>query len=253
MVVGDVARTYRLGVPVKYDQNVPAPLVLNLHGAGSSGTQASIYGGFTVAATGRGIITVAPSAINGKWQLAGHGADNDFLTELIDDLKSRYCVDLNRVFVIGMSLGAWKAAVTACGAPETFAAAVLVTVEVHPPSCKPLPVVAFHGTADAAVPYGEGSGYEFPNSPNANLPGTRTNIANWADGNNCDPAPKKTTIGDDVEKWTYTNCAADVVLYTVIGGGHTWPGSDIKIGATTQTIDATQIALDWFAAHPRRP
>jgi len=135
--------------------------------------------------------------------------------------------------------------------PDTFASAALVTVEVHPDGCPPLPVVAFHGTADATVPYGEGSGHEFPDSPNAALPGTHDNIARWAKGNGCDPEPAVERIGDDVERWTYRGCTADVVLYTIFGGGHTWPGARIRIGPTPGTIDATEIAFDWFEAHPR--
>ncbi|CAN5542382.1 hypothetical protein BH24ACT4_BH24ACT4_04290 [soil metagenome] len=59
----------------------------------------------------------------------------------------------------------------------------------------------------------------------------------------------------DVVAHTYPGCApgVDVTPYSIEGGGHTWPGSDIIIGPpemTTQTIDATEILLDWFAAHP---
>src|SRR5699024_4797993 len=105
---------------------------------------------------------------------------------------------------------------------------------------------------DATAPYGEGSGHDFPDSPNAGLPGTRENAADWADGNGCEPEPEVEEIGDDVERWAYRGCddGADVELYTVFEGEHTWPGSDIEIGATTQTIDATEISLDWFEAHP---
>jgi polyhydroxybutyrate depolymerase len=40
------------------------------------------------------------------------------------------------------------------------------------------------------------------------------------------------------------------------GGGHTWPGSQpvlphILFGRTSQTIDATRVIWDFFAAHVR--
>lgn len=251
ITVDGTERSYRLGVPAGYDPDRPTPLVMNLHGSGSNALEASLYGDVPRAASARGMLTVAPEAVDGRWQLLGHGTDDDFLTALTDDMKRRYCVDTDRVFMLGISLGAWKAAVTACGAGSTFAAAALVAVEVHPPGCPPLAVVAFHGTADPTVPYGEGSGHDYPDSPNAGLPGTHENIANWAKGNGCDPHPTVERIGDDVEKWTYENCTAGLELYTVDEGGHTWPGASIDIGPTTTTIDATQIALDWFAAHPR--
>jgi polyhydroxybutyrate depolymerase len=55
-----------------------------------------------------------------------------------------------------------------------------------------------------------------------------------------------------VERWTYEGCddGIDVELYSVEGGGHTWPGSAIEIGPTTKTVDATKIALDFFDSHP---
>jgi len=251
ITVDGVERTYRLGIPTAYDPDEAAPVVMNLHGSGSTALQASVYGGVTREADERGFISITPDAIDGKWQLGGSGADHDFLLALVDDVEARYCVDRDRVFLIGMSLGAWKAAATACAAAPVFAAIALVAVEVHPDDCPPIPTVAFHGTDDAVVPYGEGSGKTFPKSPNAGLPGTHENLAAWARGNDCDPKPAVKRIGADVERWSYRNCTADLDAYTVFGAGHTWPGADIEIGATTQTIDATQIAFDWFAAHPR--
>ena len=252
LTVGDRERIYRIGVPSGYDDEHPTPLVMNLHGAGSNALQASIYGGVPQEADKRGMIEIAPQAIDGKWQLGGSGYDQDFLVALLNDIEARYCVDPDRVYLVGMSLGAWKAAATACAMGDRVAALALVTVEVRPGTCLSIPVVAFHGTADPIVPYGEGSGHEFPGSPNAGLPGTRDNIANWAKGNGCDATPDKSQIGTDVEVWTYRHCTADVVLYTIVGGGHTWPGETIKTGATTHTIDATSIAFDWFDDHPRR-
>ena len=249
--VAGTTRDYRLGVPDDYSRDRPTPLIVNLHGSGSNAIQASVYSDLPRQAGRRGMITVAPDAIAGKWQLGATGTDHDFLMALVKNIESRYCIDRDRVFLIGMSLGAWKAAITACTEPDTFAAAVLVAVEVHPPNCPPVPVLAFHGTADQVVPYGAGSGHSFPNSPNAGLPGTHENIASWAKGNSCDPKPEVKKIGADVERWTYRNCSADLVLYTIVGGGHTWPGATVKIGPTTQTIDATRLALDWFQAHPR--
>lgn len=255
---GGVERIYRLGVPRSYDPDEPVPLVLNLHGSGSNAIQASIYHDIPRAAAERGWITATPEAIDGRWELAGSGADDEFLTGLTDDLAARYCIDLDRVHIVGLSLGAWKAASTACAHPDRYASVSLVTVEVRPPECEPLAVVAFHGTADRVVPYGEGGepGIRV-GGLNGRLPGARENVANWAEGNGCDPEPEVDRLGDDVERWTYVGCGegADVVLHTIEGGGHSWPGSPIQVpglGETTDTIDATQLTLDWFEAHPRR-
>jgi polyhydroxybutyrate depolymerase len=54
--------------------------------------------------------------------------------------------------------------------------------------------------------------------------------------------------------WSGCHGGSAVVLYSVLGGGHTWPGSPITLsvgtfGATTHQIDATGAMLAFFAQH----
>ncbi|MCU1371787.1 MAG: hypothetical protein JWO77_2981 [Ilumatobacteraceae bacterium] len=253
---GGVERVYRLSVPASYDPDVAAPLIFNLHGSGSNAVQASVYGGVPQRAAEDGIIVVTPEAIDGTWELGGTGADGDFLIGLLDDVEARYCVDQALTHIMGMSLGAWKAASTACAHPGRFASAVLVTVEVFPGDCEPLAVMAFHGTGDHVVPYGDGADRGVTVTGfNAGLPGAVDNVEAWAENGGCGPEPEISEIGDDVVLRRFSGCdpGIDVELYTIEGGDHTWPGADIDIsghGGTTQTIDATNLALSWFAEHP---
>ncbi len=255
--VDGVERSYRLAVPEGYDPDEPAPLVLDLHGSGSDALQAGVYSDLPHAASERGVVVVAPDAVGGQWELTADGADATFLDALVDDVASRYCVDQARLHVVGMSLGAYKAALTVCGS-DRWASAALVTVEIFPGGCDPLPVVAFHGTADPVAAYGEGGSQSTPDGPNPGIPGALDNMAAWAESGGCEAEPDLEDEGDDVVVRTYPGCdeGVDVVLYSIEGGGHTWPGSAITIGPpemTTQTIDATALALDWFEDHPRRP
>jgi polyhydroxybutyrate depolymerase len=45
-----------------------------------------------------------------------------------------------------------------------------------------------------------------------------------------------------------------VVFYTILEGGHSWPGGKPLpkwiVGNTTQSIDATRVMWDFFTAHP---
>lgn len=251
---GGVARTYRLGVPRRYDPSTPTPLVLNLHGATSNAGQQSVYSGLPAKGTEDGFIVVTPDAIGGFWERSGTGADDTFLTGLLDDVGAHYCVDLDRVHAAGISLGSWKATITACSHPDRFASVALVAENVALDGCA-VPVVAFHGTADHTVPYGEGGD---PGvvvlGANAGLPGVRGNMAGWARNNGCAPKPTIVRIPPDVDHWTYHGCdpGKGAEFYSVIHGDHTWPGSAIERPGTTHTIDATAIALAWFRDHPRR-
>ncbi len=249
---GGTDRSYRLGIPEGYDPDVAAPLLLNLHGSGSDALQQSVYSDLPAQASDWGAVTVTPDAIDGQWELSPTGADDDFLIALLDHIEGGYCVDRSRVHVLGISLGAWKASLVACQHPDRIASTVLVAEEVWP-QCPPMSVAMFHGTADAVVPYGEGADPGIVvTGPNRSLTGARKNAADWASGGGCDPEPAVSQIGDDVELWAYHGCdeGIDVELYSVRGGGHTWPGADIEIGPTTQSIDATKVALDFFDAHP---
>jgi hypothetical protein len=56
----------------------------------------------------------------------------------------------------------------------------------------------------------------------------------------------------------YRECAdaAAVVLYTLSGGGHSWPGGkpppSWRVGATNTSIDATAEMWEFFVEHPLR-
>lgn len=48
-----------------------------------------------------------------------------------------------------------------------------------------------------------------------------------------------------------------MILYTVEGGGHTWPGGkslpEWMVGRTTRDISATQVMWAFFLQHPLGP
>jgi polyhydroxybutyrate depolymerase len=61
-----------------------------------------------------------------------------------------------------------------------------------------------------------------------------------------------------VTETRYGGCrdGAEVVLYSIRGGGHTWPGGPqylpaFIIGKTSRQIDATSVIWSFFEAHPK--
>lgn len=83
------------------------------------------------------------------------------------------------------------------------------------------------------------------------------NAAAWARRDGCTGAPVRTTIAADVVLDRYS-CPSgmDVQLYSVLGGGHIWPGSDSPlypefiVGSNTDSINATALIWDFFRTHP---
>src|SRR2546426_4894200 len=68
---------------------------------------------------------------------------------------------------------------------------------------RPVPMIAFHGTADPIVPY---NGGKSPIAPDV-FPNVRTWAADWAHRNRCDTNPVDTTVAADVTRREYTHCA----------------------------------------------
>jgi polyhydroxybutyrate depolymerase len=81
-------------------------------------------------------------------------------------------------------------------------------------------------------------------------------VAGQAARNRCASGPVVSDVNGDVTRRAYAGCAggADVVLYTVHGGGHTWPGGEPLpewfAGATSSSIDATAELWAFFREHP---
>ena len=256
--VGTLARSYRLAVPAGYRSSVASPLILLFHGSGSNALQTSAYTQMPKRASRAGYLVATPDALDGQWQLSSPGARTDdlaFVSNLVSNLSSRYCVDGSRVYAAGISLGSEFASIVACTQSRRIAAIGLVAAEFLLRPCRgPIPVVAFHGTADPIVAYRTGgTGAALPGIP---VIGAEENLAHWARLDRCASGPHSHQVGTMVVRRTWSGCrgGSAVALYSVLGGGHTWPGSPIDLpvaafGATTHQIDATGLMLAFFGRH----
>jgi polyhydroxybutyrate depolymerase len=75
----------------------------------------------------------------------------------------------------------------------------------------------------------------------------------WAARNGCASEPEPIPSQGDVRGIRYTACedGAEVILYTIMGGGHTWPGGPrIYVGRTSQDIHASTAMWNFFHRHP---
>jgi len=153
------------------------------------------------------------------------------ISALIHTLEAAYNIDPTRIFANGLSAGGGMAFVLSCTLSDRIAGVGLVAA-AQPMDwswCtdqRPVPVIAFHGAADPIVPY-QGGPLGDPFSPvTVMFPAVRDWVAGWARRNRCGTKPVESGVAPDVTRIEYTRCAGDatVVLYTIQGGGHSWPG-----------------------------
>jgi len=261
-------REYLLYVPKSYDHATPAPLVISMHGGAMWPAAQKEMSQWNELADDRGFIVVYPSGEAGdgprSWNVhPGNGLARDvrFISDLIDTLSAAYSIDPTRIYADGLSNGGGMSFVLSCTLSDRIAAVGMVVAAQTLPFewCKdttPVPMIAFYGTADPVVPYKGGESFVTP----MRFPRATTWTADWARRNRCAAKPVDSVVAADVVRREYTDCAenATVVLYTIRGGGHTWPGGkgmpDWILGPTTRSIDATKEMWDFFVEHPlRRP
>jgi len=243
---------YLLAAP-KRDAKRPRPLVMEFHGFGTTANQFAELTGMTRSGPRQGFIVVTPQGPGSTWQLSGRGSDARYIDALLARVEESLCVDLLRVYAMGFSQGAAFTILYACAHPRQFAAISTVAVEFDLGCTDPLSITAFHGTSDPAVPYQNGAtGLSLPG---VKVRGTILNMGDWAHLDGCGAGPRTVWLGTDVKRSTWPRCSKgnEVVLYTVVAGGHTWPGSDRKdsVMYTTETVSATNLALSFFGRHDR--
>ncbi len=269
ITVGGRVRTYRLHVPAPAPGG-RRPLVIVLHGRGGDGRGMAGLTHFDGVADRFGFIAVYPDGVDHSWNdgldtpAEQHGIDDvAFIRALIAQLVSHDGVDPSRVYATGLSNGAMFTELLGCRLAGTFAAIAPVAgplPEPVAPGCvpaRPLPVLEIHGTHDPWVPYGGGT---LPSGVGSVLSAPAT-AAHWSEADRChteivSSLPLRIHDGTSVQVERHGGCAAgaQVELYTVVGGGHTWPGGEqylprLLIGRTSRQFDASETIWRFFAAH----
>jgi polyhydroxybutyrate depolymerase len=223
MIVKGIDRTYDWLVPDAHDGHHPIPIVFVYHDRGGRGADARASFKLEEAIGGKAIV-VYPDAVepDRAWDLE-HGpetnADIFFFDQMLGAITDNYCVDTKRVFVAGVSNGAYFANQLGClrggsiaavaahsgGGPSS--ADLSATGQLECPQ-KPVAAIIVHGASDPVVPLTEG----------------QASRDHWTRVNGCrsgglevfDPAPCKTQLA----------CAKSrpVVYCEIPGLAHTiWP------------------------------
>lgn len=235
------ARSAILHVPPGVDGTAPAPLVFNFHGFTSNAGQQVLFSGMNTLADAEGFLVVYPDGINSSWNagaccgdaMSQNIDDVGFVRALHAELTTRACVDARRVYSTGMSNGGFISNRLACEAADLFAAIGPVSAVNGMDACspsRPVPVIAFNGTADILVPY-DGGGFI----------SVAESFAGWAERDGCPGAPAPDMAAGAASSETYARCSdgAQVTQWTLEGMGHCWPGNPLcPFGAASTDIDA---------------
>jgi polyhydroxybutyrate depolymerase len=264
-------RSYLLYTPAAVDWSRPVALVFVLHGGTGNARSAVRMSGFNDVADQNGFLVAYPNGTNRlgddlllTWNggaCCGYASDHDvddvgFLRAAAADVQSLTPVDPKRIYATGMSNGAILSHRLACEAADLFAAVgpVAGTLNLSPctPS-QPVSVIEFHGTEDEHIPYLGGPG---PKSlVDVSFNSVPASIAFWAAANRC-PTPPTTETHDVIRHDAYGGCANStaVELYTILGGGHAWPGGEAgypDADQPTTAVSASQLIWEFFATHPK--
>ena len=290
VMVDGLQRHFQVHVPASYDRSKAMPVVLIFHGLHMNSTMMMGMTGFNPVSDHNNFIAVYGEGINNRWSdgRTGSGVDDvAYVTSLLDKLAKEVNIDRRRVYACGISNGGFFAQVLACCIPDKIAAAGVVAstmmdrTQAMMQGSKAVPIVFFLGTDDPLLPWADGRTKDIGKLGEAlglsslgsidnglarvggllNVPET---IAFWTAHNNCSGSPQVTQEADrdsrdgtTIKKESYGSSSNQVVLYTIEGGGHTWPGcpnlSAISglTGKISQDMDASAVMWEFFRTRSR--
>ncbi|MCU1371635.1 MAG: alpha/beta hydrolase family protein [Ilumatobacteraceae bacterium] len=276
--IDDSDRWFLLTTPTELDRDEPLPMVLDFHGLAEGADVHAMMTKLPEYGQDNGFLVVSPHGTGTpvRWAVdpdTKANADLRYTQDLLDQVEAEQCIDISRVYATGLSNGAFMSSVVACTMADRFAAVAPVAGLIRPDGCdpsRPVPVLAFHGTADPILLFNGGVGdrlsnvlpgdgdatkTEEPPLPAADLDGAGYPEAaqEWADGNGCTGEPTDDDLTDTIIERTW-DCPPDAVVEFLIveGGGHTWPGSEFSnnladiMGATDMGTDANEVIWPFF-------
>jgi polyhydroxybutyrate depolymerase len=275
---GGRKRRYIVHVPPDYDKNRPVPVVLFFHGGGGTALGTRAWPGWDSLADKKNFIVVYPfgtgilrnrlHTFNAGSNCCGYAKDKKvddvgFVAALLDDLARSFCIDPRRIYSTGFSNGAIMSYRLACELSERIAAIGPVAGTLGLDHCKPsraVSVIHFHGTGDAFEPYKGGRGKPFPGKLKGNVyRSVDDTISIWKKLIGASNKPSSTTQTGPATRVTFGGGrdGSEIVLWTLQGGGHTWPGGDKMpqewiLGKKIREVSATRLIWEFFVRHPKK-
>jgi polyhydroxybutyrate depolymerase len=220
---GGVKRSYVAYVGKDVDASARVPLLVNIHGLNNSPALQAAFSQMNPQADKRNLIVVYPQGIQASFNAGTccgpaqqQGVDDlGFMRAVVDDAKSKACVDRKRVYAAGFSNGGFMVNTLACAASDVFAAVAAVGGANGALSCEP----------GRAVPF---FGLNAPPDTIVDFNGGHENTLDWVTRNGCNETPERTEYSPSYCE-LYSGCTDDVQVEfcTWVNGFHYWPSSPL--------------------------
>lgn len=279
--VNGLRRSYRLYVPENDVIGHPAPLVVVIHGAFSTAKEMERVTGFSQLADEGGFLVAYPNGMGllgflQHWN-AGHccgkakkdGVDDvGFLETVIEDIQRHVAVDSARIYMVGFSNGGMLAHRFAAERSERVAAVAALAASIGgrdkddeqmwqiPAPASPVPMLIMHGDTDDSVPY---SGGESMRHKGQYYVSVERSMDFWMTHNRCHPTPSSRTLKQGHVRVTQGQHCDDpnaVILYTLKGWTHQWPGlyftRKLPTSHPLHGFDGTRIIWEFLKSHSQR-
>ncbi len=161
LTVGGVDRSYLFTHAKNATPRQPSPLIVAFHGRTNSNEQVRKYFGLERAADDYFI--AYPAAIQNQngtfsWSNPGDKAselrDIAFFDAIVKEVSTAYCIDMDRIYVVGHSLGAWFANSVACARGGAVRASATVGGSATISNCTgPTAAMIINNPKDALSPH----------------------------------------------------------------------------------------------------
>jgi len=274
LIMEQMRRTYHTHVPSP--ESFPMKgLLFVFHGGGATGRGIPRLTHFNEIADRERFVVVYPDGLRRHWRdgratspESDEVDDVGFVSALISKMISVYEIPIHRVYAAGISNGGFFSQRLAVEIPEqvrgiaTVAATMPITLSNLQSLRKPIPTMLIQGTEDPLVPYDGGDVRAGAKGP---ILSARDSAAKWAQLNGCSSQPEIVHVPSKIDDGThirvekYGSCKdnAEVILFVVEGGGHTWPGGwqyfpERIIGKTSVNMDASEEIMAFFKRHWNR-
>ena len=255
-------------VPDNLDTEVAVPLIVDMHGFGSTSIEQRELSSFDHIADEEGAIVVYPDGVgyynemdgrtnqawNAGWccaESATEGVDDvGFIETLVDVVVDLHNIDEHRIYASGWSNGCAMTQRLAMVSSDVFAAAgcmsmYLLTDPVADYS--PIPIMEVHGFLDQVVLY-ESTVMSVPfnpalwTEPEAYDTGAIENIHEWAEYNGCEGGMETFETTALYSTVGFSSCESDaqIRLVTIFAGQHNPYENDLQQGGLGQVFQGTK-------------